>query len=348
MRRDNKVIKVGDILIGGRNRISIQSMTNTDTRDVEATIKQIKSLEKAGCDIVRVAVLDLEAAKSISKIKSNINIPLVADIHFNYKLAIEAVKSGADKVRINPGNIGSEERIKEVVDVVKNYNIPIRIGVNSGSVEKSILQKYGKVSPEVLVESAKKHVSILERYNFNNIIISIKASDVVTMVNANKLAADTFDYPLHLGVTEAGTVKYGTIKSSVGIGALLLEGIGDTIRVSLTGDPVEEVFVAKQILKVAGCISEGVELVSCPTCGRCRINLIKIANEVEKRLLNVNKDIKVAVMGCEVNGPGEAKDADIGIAGGNGYGIIFKKGKVIEKVTEDDIINKLFEHINTI
>ena len=347
-RRKTKVVKVGNVLVGGDNRISVQSMTNTDTRDVEATIKQIRKLQDAGCDIVRCAVLDMEAARAIKKIVEKIDIPLVADIHFDYKLALESIKNGVSALRINPGNIGSREKVEILAKACMEKKIPIRIGVNSGSLSKEILQKYGKVVPEALVESALTHIKILEEVNFNDIVVSIKSSNIETMINSYRLASQKFDYPLHLGVTEAGTPWRGTIKSAIGLGALLSEGIGDTIRVSLTGDPVEEIKVGREILKNFGQIKEGIELISCPTCGRTQIDLINIAKEVENRLENCNKSIKVAVMGCVVNGPGEAKDADIGIAGGIGEGLIFRKGKIVKKVKEEDLVEELIKIIETL
>ena len=324
-RVNSKKIKIGNIFIGGDSKITVQSMTNTDTRDVDATVEQILRLEEAGCNIIRCAVPDEEAAKAIKSIVSQIHIPLVADIHFDYKLALASIENGVSALRINPGNIGSIERVKIVAEAAKEKSIPIRIGVNSGSLEKDLLNKYGKVTAEALVESALKHVRILESVNFNDIVISIKSSDVLKMIESYRLISKEVNYPLHVGVTEAGTVWRGTIKSSIGIGTLLCEGIGDTIRVSLTGDPVEEIRVGKEILKSIGYIKEGIEFISCPTCGRTQIDLIKIAKEVEEKLSNSKKHIKVAVMGCVVNGPGEAREADIGIAGGKGEGLIFKK-----------------------
>lgn len=346
IRKETRKIKVGNVYIGGDSNIAIQSMTNTDTRDVKATINQILKLEAAGCDIVRCAVPDMEAAEAIKEIVKGINIPLVADIHFDYRLALKAIENGVSKLRINPGNIGSIERVKIVAEAAKAKNIPIRIGVNSGSLEKDLLKKYGKVCAEALVESALNHVKILEDVNFKDIVISIKSSDVGQMIESYKLISEKVDYPLHVGVTEAGTIWRGTIKSSVGIGAILSQGIGDTIRVSLTGDVVEEVKVGKEILKSLGYINEGVKFVSCPTCGRTQIDLIKIAEEVESRLADLNKNIKVAVMGCVVNGPGEAREADIGIAGGNGEGLIFKKGEIVKKVKEENLVEELLNEIN--
>lgn len=345
-RNSTKIIKIGNKVIGGGNKILIQSMTNTKTEDVKKTIEQIKVLEETGCDIIRVAVPTIEAAKALSSIKKSINIPLVADIHFDYKLAIESVNYGADKIRINPGNIGSKDRLLKVVQACKSKNIPIRVGVNSGSLEKDILEKYKEPSAIALVESAVRNAKLIEDLGYDNLVISIKSSNVTTAVESYELAAKTLPYPLHLGITEAGTLMSGTIKSSVGLGIMLSKGIGDTIRVSLTGDPVEEIRVAKKILSSLNLYDESVEIISCPTCGRTEINLIKIANEVEKRCENLNKKIKIAVMGCVVNGPGEAKEADIGIAGGKGVGLIFKKGKIIKKVSEDNLLDALLEEID--
>jgi (E)-4-hydroxy-3-methylbut-2-enyl-diphosphate synthase len=347
-RRNTRKIKVGNIYIGGDSNITVQSMTNTDTRNVEKTVAQILSLEEAGCDIVRCAVPDMEAAEAIKKITQQIHIPLVADIHFDYRLALQSIENGVSALRINPGNIGSKDRVRSVAEMAKGKGIPIRIGVNSGSVEKDILNKYGFICPEALVESALRHVEILEELNFYDTVISIKSSNVMQMIESYRLASQKVDYPLHVGVTESGTVWRGTIKSSVGIGTLLCEGIGDTIRVSLTGDPVEEIKVGREILKSIGLLKEGVEFISCPTCGRTQIDLIKIAKEVEDRLQKLNKNIKVAVMGCAVNGPGEAREADIGIAGGNGEGLIFKKGKIIKKVKEEQLVDELMMEIENL
>ena len=344
-RKITRSVKVGNLLIGGGNNVVIQSMCNTDTRNVKETVAQIKRLEEAGCEMVRVAVPDMEAAKAIGKIKKEISIPLVADIHFDYRLALEAMEQGIDKVRINPGNIGSEEKIRAVVEKAKEKHIPIRIGVNSGSLEKDLLEKYGHVTPEALVESALKHVRILERYDFHDIVISIKASSVPFSIAAYSLLSQKVDYPLHVGITEAGTVWGGTVKSAVGIGSILAMGIGDTIRVSLTGDPVEEIKAAKEILKSLELRKFGVEFVSCPTCGRTQIDLVSIASQVEEKCRKINKNIKVAVMGCVVNGPGEAREADIGIAGGKGEGLIFKKGEIIKKVPENQLIDALMAEI---
>lgn len=346
IRKTTKTIRVGDVRIGGGHPISVQSMTNTDTRDAASTIGQIKRLEEAGCDIVRVAVPDNEAARAIKDIRKAIGIPLVADIHFDYRLALSSMENGADKIRINPGNIGDRERVKAVVAMAKERGIPIRIGVNSGSVEKHILEKYKGVTPEGMVESALGHASILEELDFEDIVVSIKASSVPMTIAAYRRMSQRSGYPLHIGVTEAGTVYKGTIKSSVGLGCLLAEGIGDTIRVSLTGDPVEEIRAGIEILKALGLRKGGVEFVSCPTCGRCQLDLIHIANRIEKELQHLDRNIKVAVMGCAVNGPGEAREADIGIAGGKGEALLFKKGKVLRKVSQDRIVEELMEEIN--
>lgn len=344
-RKKTRVVKIGNVLVGGNNPVAIQSMCNTKTSDAEATVKQILALEKEGCEIIRVAVPDMAAAEAISEIKKQIHIPLVADIHFDYRLALKAIEKGVDKLRINPGNIGGEDRVKAVVEAAKAKNIPIRIGVNSGSLEKDILEKYGTVTPEGLVESAMRHVRILEKLDFRDIVISIKASNVPFSLKAYSLLSEEVDYPLHVGITESGTEWSGTIKSSVGIGAILAMGIGDTIRVSLTGDPLEEVRVAKAILKDMGLRKFGIEFVSCPTCGRTCIDLIGLAKKVEEKCRNINKDIKVAVMGCAVNGPGEAREADIGIAGGNGYGLIFKKGEILKRLPESELLDTLMEEI---
>ncbi|HSR03769.1 MAG TPA: flavodoxin-dependent (E)-4-hydroxy-3-methylbut-2-enyl-diphosphate synthase [Proteiniclasticum sp.] len=345
MRRQTRIIRIKDIYVGGDSRIAVQSMTNTDTRDVEATLNQIRALMVAGCDIIRCAVPDMEAAEAMKEITRQIPIPVVADIHFDYRLALKSIENGISKLRINPGNIGGNDKVRMLADACKAKGIPIRIGVNSGSLEKDILAKYGKVTPEGLVESAMRHVELLENHNFHDIIISIKSSDVMTMMNSYRLLSKTVDYPLHLGVTEAGTPWRGTIKSSIGIGGLLSEGIGDTIRVSLTGDSIDEIKVGREILKATGHLKEGIEFVSCPTCGRTQIDLIGIANQVEDALKDSKKNIKVAVMGCVVNGPGEAREADIGIAGGNGFGLIFKKGLIIRKVKEEELVVALLEEI---
>ena len=338
-------VTVGGVKIGGNAPVSIQSMTNTDTRNVKETVEQIKRLETAGCQIIRVAVPDMEAAAAVLEIKKQIKIPLVSDIHFDYRLALECIKNGVDKVRINPGNIGDKERVKMVVDACRERNIPIRIGVNGGSLEKELLKRYGKPTADALVESALGHVKILEDLDFSDIVVSIKVSDVPTMLSAYRKFNEISDIPLHVGVTEAGTKQAGMVKSAVGIGALLSEGIGNTMRVSLTADPVEEIYAAKEILKVLGLRKQGAELISCPTCGRTRINMIPIAEEMEKRLRDIDKDIKVAVMGCAVNGPGEAREADIGVAGGAHEGLIFKKGEILRKVKEDETIPALMEEI---
>jgi len=340
-RRPTRQVMVGNVPVGGGAPVSIQSMTNTPTCDVNATVAQIHALEDAGCEIVRVAVPDEESADALKSIKKQIRIPIVADIHFDYRLALKAMENGADKIRINPGNIGSRERVREVVKMASERGIPIRIGVNSGSLEKPLLEKYGRVCAEALVESALNHAALLEDMGFRDIVISIKSSDVAMSYRAYSMLSDKTDYPLHIGITEAGTPYRGTIKSAVGIGALLLNGIGDTMRVSLTGDPVEEVRAAKEILRACGLYSKGIQFISCPTCGRTQINLIKIANEVEKALEGVDKSIKVAIMGCAVNGPGEAREADIGIAGGKGYAVLFRKGQIIERVDEDKIVETL-------
>jgi len=344
-RKPTRKVRVGDRYIGGDADIIVQSMTNTDTRDVRATTGQIKRLEEAGCGIVRVAVPDSEAADAIAEIKKSIKIPLVADIHFDYRLALRSMENGADKIRINPGNIGDMQRVKMIADEAKRRGIPIRIGVNSGSLEKPLIAKYGGVTPEAMVESALNNARILEELGFSDIVISIKASDVLKTIEAYRLISSKADYPLHIGVTEAGTVFRGTIKSSVGLGCLLAEGIGDTLRVSLTGDPVQEVRVGHEILSALGLEKNRAELISCPTCGRCRIDLVKIAQEVEERLESVNRDIKVAIMGCAVNGPGEAREADIGIAGGKGDALLFKKGQVVRKIPQDDIVEELMREI---
>ncbi len=340
-----RTVNVGGVKIGGENPVSIQSMTNTDTRDIKKTVEQIQRLEAAGCEIVRVAVPDKEAAEAVREIKKRINLPLVADIHFDYRLALECIKGGVDKIRINPGNIGDRQRVKAVADACRERGIPIRIGVNGGSLEKNILAKYKKPTADALVESALSHVKILEDLDFYDIVVSMKISNVIEMIEAYKKFDAISDIPLHIGVTEAGTKNAGIIKSAVGIGALLSSGIGNTLRVSLTADPIEEIYAAKEILKVLGLKRGGAELISCPTCGRTRINMIPIACEMEERLKTVNKNIKVAVMGCAVNGPGEAREADIGVAGGIGEGLIFKKGQILRKVPEGEIISALMEEI---
>lgn len=348
MRKQKRIVNIGGVKIGGDNPVAIQSMCNTDTRDVKATVNQIHELENAGCEIIRVAVPDMVAAKAVADIKKQIHIPLVVDIHFDYRLALECMKSGADKVRINPGNIGDRDRVKQVVEMAKEREIPIRIGVNGGSLERELLQKYGGVTADALVESAMGHVAILDELNFNNVVVSIKISDVPKMLCAYRKFNEISDIPLHIGVTESGTLKGGTVKSAVGIGALLAEGIGDTMRVSLTANPVEEIYAAYDIQKVLGMRKTGAEIVSCPTCGRTQLDLISIANEVEKRAANIDKPIKIAVMGCAVNGPGEAREADIGIAGGKGEGLIFKKGEIIKKVPQDSLVDELMKEIETL
>ncbi|MCG1011754.1 flavodoxin-dependent (E)-4-hydroxy-3-methylbut-2-enyl-diphosphate synthase [Tepidanaerobacter sp. GT38] len=345
IRRKSKKVKIKDIAVGGDSPITVQSMTNTKTHDVESTVKQIRALEEAGCDIIRVAVPDMASAVAISEIKKQIRIPLVADVHFDYRLAIESIKQGADGLRINPGNIGNVDRVRKVVEMAKSYQVPIRIGVNSGSLEKDLLKKYGGPTPEALVESALRHVEILENMSFDQIVISLKSSDVLSCIHAYKLIAEKVDYPLHLGITEAGTLLTGTIKSSVGLGILLYEGIGDTIRVSLTGEPIDEVKVGIEILKSLNLREHGINLISCPTCGRTQINLINIAEEVQEKLSYIKKPLKVAVMGCVVNGPGEAREADIGIAGGNKRVAIFKKGEIIKTVPEENAVSELLNEI---
>lgn len=341
-----KKIKIGNKIIGGGSPILIQSMCNTKTEDVKATVAQIKKLEEVGCDIIRVAVPDRNAALALREIKDNIDIPLVADIHFDYRLAIASIENGADKIRINPGNIGSKERVRAVADAAKKAGIPIRVGVNSGSLEKEILEKYQGVTPEGIVESALDKVRMIEEAGYDNLVVSIKSSDIITSVKAHELIAKSCPYPLHIGITESGTVKRGMIKSSAGLGIILYQGIGDTIRISLTGDPAEEIICAKLLLKSMGLRQEGVEVVSCPTCGRTQIDLIGLAEKVEEMIRDYDMDIKVAVMGCAVNGPGEAKEADIGIAGGKGEGIIIKKGKVIRKLPEKELLAGLKEELD--
>ncbi|MCR5083514.1 MAG: flavodoxin-dependent (E)-4-hydroxy-3-methylbut-2-enyl-diphosphate synthase [Parasporobacterium sp.] len=345
--RDNtKVITIGNVKIGGGNPIAIQSMTNTKTEDVEATVEQILALEKMGCEIIRVAVPTMEAAKAIAEIKKRIHIPLVADIHFDYKLAIAAIENGADKIRINPGNIGDNEKLKAVVDKAKEKNIPIRVGVNSGSLEKKYLEKYGKVTAEGIVESALEKVRMIETLGYDNIVVSIKSSDVPMCAKAHELIAKEMNYPVHVGITEAGTLHSGNIKSAMGIGIILYQGIGDTIRVSLTGSPLEEVKSAVKILRFLGLRQGGITVVSCPTCGRTEIDLIGLARQVDDLVLNYDLDIKLAVMGCAVNGPGEAKEADLGIAGGKGEGLIIKKGEIIRKVPEDKLLDELKKELD--
>ena len=345
--KTTRVVKIGNRVIGGGNPVLIQSMTNTKTQDVESTVAQIKELEKAGCDIIRCAVPNMEAALAFREIKKAINIPLVADIHFDYRLAIAAMENGADKIRINPGNIGSEEKLRAVIDVAKKYQIPIRVGVNSGSLEKEILEKYGTVTSEALVESALNNAKLIEDMDYHNLVISIKSSNVMECIKAHELIATRTDIPLHVGITESGSLISGNIKSSVGLGIILYQGIGDTVRVSLTGNPVEEIKSAKMILKALGLRKGGAEIVSCPTCGRTDIDLIGLEEKVNK-LLNdyMELDIKVAVMGCVVNGPGEAKEADIGIAGGIGEGLLIKKGRVVKKLPEDELLSALKEELD--
>lgn len=345
-RRISRTVKVGNIEIGGNSPISVQSMLNTPAHDIDASVEQAKALEAAGCDIIRAAVPDMEAVKLIYALKENLSVPIVADIHFDYKLALESVSAGVDKVRINPGNIGDEDRVKAVANACKTAGVPIRVGVNSGSVEKEILSKYGSPTAEALFESGMYHIKLLEKFDFNDIVLSLKASDTARMFEAYKYAAENCDYPLHLGVTEAGTKSMGIIKSAAGIGGLLLQGIGDTIRVSLTDSPVEEVKAGIDILKAIGLRTGGIKFVSCPTCGRTKIDLIGLAREVEDRLKDVDKDITVAIMGCVVNGPGEAREADIGIAGGDGCGLIFKKGEVFKKVEETELLEALLSEID--
>ena len=347
-RRFTRTVKAGNVEIGSGSKITVQSMLNVLAHDIEGNVAQAVELERAGCEIVRLTVPDIEAVKTLYAVKNAVKIPVVADIHFDYKCALESVAAGVDKIRINPGNIGSDDRIKAVADACRHKNIPIRIGVNSGSLEKDLLKKYGHVTPEALCESALRHASLLEKFDFNDIVISIKSSDVATMVAAYRLVAQQCDYPLHLGVTEAGTRHMGMLKSAAGIGALLLDGIGDTIRVSLTADPVSEVAAGFDILKAVGIKKDCPQIVSCPTCGRTKIDLISLAEKVERELANIHKPIKVAVMGCAVNGPGEAKEADIGVAGGDGYGLIFKHGEILKKVPENEIVEELLKEIDNL
>ncbi len=341
MTKNSKVVDVGGVKMGGDNPVRIQSMTNTKTEDVKATVAQILRLEEAGCELVRCTVPTMEAACALKEIKKQIHIPLIADIHFDYKLAIAAIENGADKIRINPGNIGSNEKVKAVVDAAKKANIPIRIGVNSGSLEKDKIEKYGGVTAEGITESALEKIKLIEDMGYDNLVVSIKSSDVLMSIKAHELIAKSTKHPIHVGITEAGTVWAGNIKSAIGIGIILHEGIGDTIRVSLTGDPVEEIYSAKLILKTLGLRKDGVTVVSCPTCGRTNVDLISLANKVEEMVKDIDKPIKVAVMGCVVNGPGEAREADLGIAGGIGEGLLFKKGEIIKKVPEEDLLKEL-------
>ena len=348
MRRASRRVAVGAVFIGGDSPVSVQSMTNTKTEDVRATVRQIEELKAAGCEIVRVAVPNMAAAHAIAEIKSNVDIPIVADIHFDYRLALESCAAGADKIRVNPGNIGSPERVQAVVRACAGRGIPIRIGVNGGSLEREILERYGSVTAAGMVESAAGHIALLRRYDFEDICVSLKASSVPLTVEANRLFAERFDYPMHLGITEAGTRYTGLVQSSVGLGALLLDGIGDTIRVSLTADPVEEIAAARSILRASGLRSDGVRVISCPSCGRCDIDLIGTAEEVERRVSNIkNRDITVAVMGCVVNGPGEAREADYGLAGGKGQGLLFRRGEIVGKVPERQLVDALLRLIDT-
>lgn len=347
-RKKTREVKIGKVKIGGNNPIAVQSMCDTDTRDVKATVEQIKALERVGCEIVRVAIPDLRAAQVLGKIKKQIQVPLVADVHFDYHLALEVIKQGVDKLRINPGNIGSKEKVKTVVRAAKKAGIPIRIGVNSGSIENDLLEKYGLASPEAAVESALRHIKIFEDLNFLDMVISLKFSDVLRTIEAYRLIAKKVDYPLHLGITEAGTKFGGTVKSAVGLGILLSEGIGDTLRVSLTGEIIEEVKVGYEILKSLGLREYGPTLISCPVCGRCRIDLSSLVKKVEKAIAHIKKPIKIAVMGCVVNGPGEAREADIGVAGGKGTGVIFVKGKITKTVPEGEILPTFLEEIEAI
>ncbi len=346
-RKLKKQVTVGGIPIGGESKITVQSMLNVPADQIGKSVEQALALENAGCDIVRIAVPNREAVKLVYALKSALTIPVVADIHFDYRLALESAEAGVDKIRINPGNIGDESKVKAVADTCRQKGIPIRIGVNSGSLEKEFLAKYGHPTPEALRDSALYHASLLEKYDFTDIVLSMKSSHVPTMVKAYELTSQVCDYPLHLGVTEAGTERLGMIKSSAGIGALLLEGIGDTIRVSLTADPVKEIYAAKDLLKALEIETKGIQLISCPTCGRTRIDLIGLANQVQEALRDCEKDLTVAVMGCVVNGPGEAREADIGIAGGNGEGLIFKKGQVLRKVPEDQLLRELLKEIES-
>lgn len=347
-RNETKIVNIGGVQIGGGHPIAIQSMTNTKTHDVEATVKQILSLEEAGCEIVRVAVPDEQAARAISEITKRIHIPLVADIHFDYRLALMAIENGVQKLRINPGNIGNSARVQAVVEKAKTYKIPIRIGVNSGSVEKSLLEQYGGVCAAAMVESAKKHIDLLEKMDFTDIVVSLKASTIPLAIETYTLFAEKYAYPLHVGITEAGTLYKGTIKSSAGLGSILSRGIGDTIRVSLSDDPIQEIECAKAVLQSLELRQFGVEIISCPTCGRTNVDLIKLAKEVEDQTKHITKPLKIAVMGCAVNGPGEAKEADIGVAGGKGEGLIFKKGEIVRKVKEHELLEAFMKELNQI
>lgn len=348
MRRKSRAVKIGDLYIGGGRPIVVQSMCSTDTRDVEATVSQIQAMQSAGCELVRVAVIDQQAALAIKQIKSRIQVPLVADIHFDYKLALQSLESGADGLRINPGNIGDSEKVKTVVTACKAKETPIRIGVNAGSLDKRLLQKYGKPCPEAMVESAMENIKILEDMDFREIKISLKSSSVLQSIEAYRLMAMQVDYPLHIGITEAGTKDRALIKSALGLGILLYEGIGDTIRVSLTGDPVDEVWAAYELLRNLGLRERGVELISCPTCGRCEIDMIPLAETVDKAVREIAEPLKVAVMGCVVNGPGEAREADVGIAGGRGQGLLFRHGEIIKKIPETDLLSELLQEIEII
>lgn len=344
-RRNSKEVKIGNITIGGNNPIAVQSMLNTPASDADACVKQALRLQNAGCEIIRTAVPDLDCVKTVYKLKENLNIPVVADIHFDYRIALECAEAGIDKIRINPGNIGSDDRVKAVADKCRLKGIPIRIGVNSGSLEKEILAKYSSPTPQALAESAMYHASLLEKFDFNDIVISLKSSDVRNSFEAYSIISDISDYPLHIGITEAGTERMGIIKSSAGLGAMLINGIGDTIRISLTADPEKEIDAAYDLLKAVGLRERGIRFISCPTCGRTKINLIELAHEAEKILKDCKKNITVAIMGCIVNGPGEAREADIGIAGGDNCGLIFKKGEIVRKVDEDKLLDELVKEI---
>ncbi len=344
-RTETRQVKIGNLTVGHQNKVILQSMCNTPTKDVEKTVAQIRQLEEIGCQIIRVAILDEQDAAACREIKKNISIPLVADIHFDYRLALKAIEAGVDKIRLNPGNIGARENVEKVVEACKKHNVPIRIGINSGSIEKELLEKYGHNCPEAMIESAAKHVEILEDLDFHDIVLSFKSSDVDTTIEVNRLAAAKWDYPLHLGVTEAGTKDYSLIKSSAGLGCLLHEGIGDTIRISISDDPVEEIKAGKKLLKAFGLIHGVADLVGCPTCGRTQYDMLPVIHEVEQFLETVNADIKVAIMGCVVNGPGEARDADIGVAGGKQEALLFKKGEVIRKIPQSDLVSELKKEI---